>query len=489
MGFPAPEKPDRSSHVGRTLALVALGIAILIVIAFVVAPWESEPEGSKTGASVVPGGSAHFEGHDVAFDYPAGWVPDPEGQDLFGIEDLRRSSVWLEAFGGPGSDLIVVAWLDRGRAISPAVMAKNKDAFARQTKQTSGRPIVEPAAVAEHAGSIAIRYVLGPGGQGDVSTTTDVNLLSAGDAVIVVRCDYPDGDPNDVAAACNRLLETFELTSTGPVPVAAMPPNEVSPSASDDTLAWVELEGKKAQGSLVVRDGASEAATIDVGGPVTTAHLEVDGRRIAYTRWVKGEATSPVGVYDPDAERSVHLPERIQVAGPTPAFISGDSLLYARLLRPPDPKDGIEIVLADLETGEERVLAKTKDEYMQPGGLAGDFAVWWRCPESGACDVFRHQLSTGETVKVPRPTGANYHAAVIPDGTVYYVNGHPTKCGIGTQMRRFDLDGTVTTLANFPDGFEVWGTFADPEPAGTAVYFQRVWCGLGEIDAYRLIDG
>ena len=86
------------------------------------------------------------------------------------------------------------------------------------------------------------------------------------------------------------------------------------------------------------------------------------------------------------------------------------------------------------------------------------------------------------------PGTGPYWSSVLEDGTVYFVQGHPTLCGIGTKIVRF-RNGTTTILHRFPDGIEIADLDAVERPAGPVVYFTRINCSRGEISGIYRIDG
>ena len=92
---------------------------------------------------------------------------------------------------------------------------------------------------------------------------------------------------------------------------------------------------------------------------------------------------------------------------------------------------------------------------MIAGQLNGDYAVYWKCSKA-TCDVKRYRISRRAFTTVPAAASgrANYWPAVMPDGTVYYVQGSFKRCGRNTKILRFHA-GTVTTVAKMPDGTEL----------------------------------
>jgi Tol biopolymer transport system component len=170
--------------------------------------------------------------------------------------------------------------------------------------------------------------------------------------------------------------------------------------------------------------------------------------------------------------------------------ISGDWILYGQLWhrRPVNWR----VILHNTNTAETRVLDERINRphrEVDPGQVNGDYATWesWNS-RTNVANVFRYQISTQTSMKLPEPAGrSQYYASVTPDGTVYYVRSRLVGCGNHVVIRQY-AGGVDTPLATLPLGSDVLTrTFAVDEGGGvTTVYFDRYQCSTGRTHIYKI---
>ena len=167
--------------------------------------------------------------------------------------------------------------------------------------------------------------------------------------------------------------------------------------------------------------------------------------------------------------------------------ISGDWILYGQTW---DRFLNWRVILHDTNTSETRILDERVNRWrtqVWPGQVNGDYATWETINErTNVLNVFRYQISTGTTTRLPRPTGkVQYYPSVTPDGTVFYVR---SGLGCGHVVLREYAAGVDTPLARLPRGYDVFSnTFAVDEGGGvTSVYFDRVRCSTGKSHIYKI---
>jgi hypothetical protein len=165
--------------------------------------------------------------------------------------------------------------------------------------------------------------------------------------------------------------------------------------------------------------------------------------------------------------------------------ISGDHLLFAR-----GPRSGAPyadtVILYDLATDTKRVLDSTDRGLVNAGWVSGDYAVWQKCPGT-FCSIWRYQISTDTTLRLPADVPVVYSPAVTGDGTVFYVRSG-FSCGQHTKIVKVSDDGTTKqTVYSFPDGVDATDLFAYPNDSKTVdVYLSRVPCRTFDFDVYVL---
>lgn len=164
--------------------------------------------------------------------------------------------------------------------------------------------------------------------------------------------------------------------------------------------------------------------------------------------------------------------------------ISGDHLLFGR--GPVGVSFAKRVYLYHFGTTELTLLAEApQDGTVTPNSIRGDFASYTRCPSSGRCDVIRYQISTGDRIRMADAGRAVYWSSVMDDGTVYFVQGHPTLCGENTKIMRY-RDGTTVKLIRFPDDIEIADLDAVPDTTDPLVYFTRLNCRTAGTGIWRI---
>jgi hypothetical protein len=197
-----------------------------------------------------------------------------------------------------------------------------------------------------------------------------------------------------------------------------------------------------------------------------------DGWDLAFTDLATGDPLPvPAGINTRRAERE--------------PSVSGDHLLFARGPRSGSPYADT-VVLYDLATDTPQVLDHTDRGLVNAGWVSGDYVVWQKCPRS-TCSIWRYQISTDETLKMPAEVPVVYSPAVTSDGTVFYVRSG-VSCGQHTKIVKVLPDGaTTSTVFSFPRGVDAVDLFAYPNLSATVdLYLSRVSCRTFDFDVYVL---
>lgn len=203
--------------------------------------------------------------------------------------------------------------------------------------------------------------------------------------------------------------------------------------------------------------------------------------------WSKGHKDGwDIAFTDLDTKDPIPVPDAINTnrAEREPS-VSGDYLLFARGPRSGTPYADT-VVLYDLATDTSTVLDQTSRGLVNAGWVAGDYAVWQKCPGTH-CVIFRYQISTETLLRMPSDVPVVYAPAVTAAGTVYYVrSGY--NCGEHTKIVQVQPDGvTMSTLYAFPDGVDASDLFAYPNESKTVdLYLSRVPCRTFDFDVYVL---
>jgi hypothetical protein len=246
----------------------------------------------------------------------------------------------------------------------------------------------------------------------------------------------------------------------------------IAPAGAPGLAAW-SASGARAPGAFDawVRADGEEAVRVNPAG--TRAIVGgLDGTRLAYTELRHG--ASSIRVVDTATGDRVALPAGVNTGRSEWApSLSGDRLLFGRVRRRSSEE---RVLLADLAAGGVRVLAHAKgDAYVQPGKVAGDFAVWVRCRDGRRCRVVRRNLATGATVEIPNPgRRAQFAPSLTAGGTVYFAEASRLLCGRRLGLWRYAA-GVRTLLARLPRGTDV----ARTDAGGGVLRYDRYDCAAG----------
>jgi hypothetical protein len=270
--------------------------------------------------------------------------------------------------------------------------------------------------------------------------------------------------------------------AAGPTKFIDGPGNEWSASVNGDVTAWATTPSKTSYVHAVkVKEGAAAASRISKRGTdAVVGNVEIGGPHgdvvLFFQGADKGKGQWDVKLWDLTGDALASLPSKVNTSkNEIYGGISGDYLLFTR-----GPARGglTAVFLYRFSTDSLTKIAEAPSGgYVTADSIAGDFASYTVCPRSFACNVFRYRISTEATKRMPDHGRANYWSALLPDGTVYYVQGSPRYCGYRTKLMLFTNDAHV--LTQFPNGIEVGQMSAtgDSIASDPTLYFTRIRCG------------
>ncbi len=277
-------------------------------------------------------------------------------------------------------------------------------------------------------------------------------------------------------AAALFLLVTTAQAAT-PVKVVDTPAYEFGSAAGGAWLAWSRGPTIGGDYDLYVRETGQAADVLDAGRFQEAGNIEMGGAHgdILVFSVQPSSGDSNIRFYDLPTGGLSSPPAGVNtVRDEDNPAISGDYLLFGR--GPAGRIASKRVILFNLTTSISTVLATAPTGgSVLPDSVRGDFASYTVCPSTGRCNVFRYRVSTGRKVRMPNPSRATYWSSVLADGTVYFVQGSPTRCGRQTKIMRF-RNGAVTNLHLFPNGIEIADLDAVERAGGPVVYFTRINC-------------
>jgi hypothetical protein len=278
-------------------------------------------------------------------------------------------------------------------------------------------------------------------------------------------------------AVAMSLVATAAQAAT-PVRVVDTPGYEFGSAAGGDWLAWSRGPTLNGDYDLFVRETGKAPTIIEAFRFQEVGNIRLDpvaGDTLVYSV-LRTNHDSEIRFYDPDA--GVHEPVPAGVNTPTrdednPA-LSETHLLFGR--GPVDRSFSTRVVLLDLTTSMPLVLATAPaGGTVTANSVRGDYATYTVCPSTGRCNVFRYNITTGGTVKMPNPRRANYWSTVTDGGTVYFAQGSPRFCGPNTRIKKW-TPGSILNLYTFPRGIEIADLDAVDGLGDRFVYFTRINC-------------
>jgi hypothetical protein len=160
--------------------------------------------------------------------------------------------------------------------------------------------------------------------------------------------------------------------------------------------------------------------------------------------------------------------------------LSGDYVLFQR--DPPQAPLRGRVVLYDHVTDTSTVLAEAPARgLIQAGRVNGDYATYDVC--SRTCNVFRYQISTTTTTKIPNPGKGQAYGTPADDGSVYFVRvGDMGRCGSKQSIIRYATDGSEVVVSTFDGGRDVFEPYVYTNAGTPNVYFTRVNCRTNDFD-------
>lgn len=216
------------------------------------------------------------------------------------------------------------------------------------------------------------------------NTAPQVDPAISGD--IVVYTDQQNGN-DDVYFSQIGGSETQVTTSAG-----AQRLNDVS----GHTIVYTDLSSSMR--SIRAYDTTTQSDTL-VPGPDLSQNPRIDGSRVVYEVGLGANAD----IWTTDLATGIAQPVAATSAVDVNPVISGTRVVYENHDTSSSPGD---IVLYDLATGHETVLAGSAEDERRPD-IDGDIVVWDTCDGGGtACgadDIVVHNLATGTTTRISRP--------------------------------------------------------------------------------------
>lgn len=284
------------------------------------------------------------------------------------------------------------------------------------------------------------------------------------------------------------ILAASGASATGPVAVKTSPRNEATPAAAGPYFAWAKSRSGRPRVYDVWVEQPGQRP-VRVNATNTEAFLGgIDGTRLVYQE--QRGINSDIAFFDLASRRRSDAPPGVNTRRwEWRPVLSGDRLLYAR--GAPYSASLQTVLLRNMLTGEERTLdsLRMRNAILLPGDVSGNFAVWMKCVVSPRrCNVFRYDIGTRKTTRIPNHGYFLYGPSVTSTGTMYFGRSR-RGCGSSPKLVRVTLDGKERVLHSFSRRHDFFLTsLVELSPGSVRVYFDRVTCRTGRTDIYRIDD-
>jgi hypothetical protein len=251
--------------------------------------------------------------------------------------------------------------------------------------------------------------------------------------------------------------------------VVATGASEMFPAADDTYVAWSANTNRRPR-HFNVFFSQSGGPKQRVNPPGTEGFTGgIDGTELIYSELADFE--SDLVLYDLVGGIEIPLPPGVNTAREEfEPSNSGNFLLFDRdrFAR----RTIVErIVLYNTLTDAQTILAESERKLLLSGQVNGDWAAYTVC--GATCNVFRHQISTTTTDKVPNPDKVQYAASVDESGVVFFARSGP-RCGQNTRYMSWDGTSAPTLFLALPDGRDTLDSFVDD--TASSLYYDRANC-------------
>lgn len=290
-------------------------------------------------------------------------------------------------------------------------------------------------------------------------------------------------------AAPLALISASSALTVSLTPVKADPTfNEYLPAASADWIAWTanSVAHPKKPNAFVQRAGHAKIRLNPGSTYGETGGF--DGNTSVWTQWSDTSAGDIWRFNVTTGVRTKFGPAVNTRYGEYYPTLSGPWVLFTRY----NWDDNLyRVILVNRNTSETRVLALgAPDHAVYAGQVNGNWATYARGGNSSG-NVFRYDISTGVTFKLPNSAVFAYSPAVAADGTIFYIRSGDG-CGVNVDLLRYPVAGPVEKVRDLPNAIDGWHLYVDDRADGSReVHFARVNCTRNTaraLDTYKFAD-
>jgi hypothetical protein len=261
---------------------------------------------------------------------------------------------------------------------------------------------------------------------------------------------------------------------------------ETIPTANGAFLAWTQNSKRHPKHhDVYARRFGSKTVRFKVNATQTsgfTGGIDQSTDTLVYTQIRKGQAD--LKLFDLDTRKRSGIPGANTPAVEFFPSVSGNRILFTRFA---NATSTYSIILYNRTSHQSQVLWTGKD-FAASAEVNGIWSVWNVCPVGAACNVYRHNSTSGSTVRVPNLQDMDQYApSVTPAGTVFFARSG-TKFTAHSRLVRYPFGGPAEIVFALETGTGIGSTFAYTRSGpSTTVYYDRYKKSTNQWNIYDLV--
>jgi hypothetical protein len=279
------------------------------------------------------------------------------------------------------------------------------------------------------------------------------------------------------------LLPLAGAADAGPVRTSKL--EETVPTANGAFFAWTQNSKRHPKHhDVYARKFGTSTVRFKVNPSNTsgfTGGIDRSTNTLVYTQIRRGQAD--LKLFDLDTRTRTNIPGVNTSATEFFPSISAKDILFTRFA---NATSTYSVLLYDRTTHVTKVLW-SGNAFAASGQVNGAWSVWNVCPVGAACNVYRYNSSSGNTLRLANVQKLDQYApSVTPAGTVYFARSG-TKFTQNSRLVRFPFGGAQEVVLSLKKASGIGSTWVYTAAGPTTtVYYDRYKAPTNEWNIYSL---